>query len=183
VQTNSELGWAVVTTTGLSDGSLSGCVTVFGSGEVISGATVIQNTIKALIAANVRSSVTPDVSANEHGVSAAQAGSYYPLDGPTELDSLSSLTLASFIAGVGFTSGQTKIKDTNGNWHTVGFTGTTTTPVLGDDVTVLTSCTYGGDTTQSIELGSPIVAATSGGPQSILWWLNLVVDPDCPAKF
>jgi hypothetical protein len=114
---------------------------------------------------------------------AMTAGLYFGLNGPTALSSLGTLTLNSQIVGQGFTTGQTKIKDTLGVWHIVNFTGTGTTTISGTTVTTLTGCTYSGSGSATVALGSPVVSVGGTSPLSFLWWLQQNIDPSCPAIF
>lgn len=175
-------GFATITYQSVSGNVLIGCDTTLGSGTIVSGA-VIQSTADAMITAAQAAgkSVTRNATTSGHAISYLAAGSYFPLTGPTALSSLGTLTCASNLEGDNFVSGSTKIRDTGGVWHTVNFTGTSTTTVNGATVLTLTGCTYSGSTSATVALGSPIVA--SGTTQSVLWWLTQNIDTNCPAVF
>lgn len=188
VPTNSALGYAVLSFTTITGNVVSGCVNVFGSGLLIAGAVVqsesTQIVSNALAASPARNVTDAHVVNANHGMPAITAGLYFGLAGPTALSSLGTLTLNSQIfQGQTFITNQTQIRDTVGNWHTIAFTGIGTTTVGSLTVTTLIGCTYSGNTSATVSLGSPVVSSGGASPMSFLYWLKTFIDPNYLAVF
>lgn len=162
---------------------LTGCTTVQGSGTLATGNAVVQNLVTGLIttAQGAGRDVTANATTDNHTLGMLSAGQYFPLAGPTALSSLGTLTLNDNVVGALFSSGQMAVYASDHKWHTVSFTGNSTTTVDGVTVTTLTGCTYSGDNTATLSLGAPICA--TGNPQSFLYFISQNIDPNCPAIY
>ena len=94
----------------------------------------------------------------------------------TALSSMGTLHVAD-TNGMTGSSGHMSIFASDNLWHTVTFTGSTST--------TFTGCTYSGTPSATVINGSPICLSGDGPTHSMSYpyWFSTVVDPLCPKSF
>jgi hypothetical protein len=175
---------ADITTTQLNTVTVPGIVTYGTNDEAVgynsagTGGTPISNTDAMLTnAAAAGAPITRNATADFHEFTNADSGTWFTPTGPTALSSLGTLTVN---ANYDFVSGQCAIYASDGQWHTITFTGTSGT-------TQFTGCTYSGTTSATVSAGAPVCMTGTGAvgnhQMSLPYWFATTLDPLYPKTY
>jgi hypothetical protein len=173
-------GYAVYSYTG-GTSTLTGMVLLYGSGNVVAGAAVVQSLTLSIInnqqAAQPSNQVTVNVTGNTHEFTNQDAGaSTYPVvSGSQSLTSLSGgnltiQTTAGNLGGNPLVSGACAIWGSDNVWHTLNFTSQPSN-------TQLNGVTFGGSGSATVTSTSPICQTNYATGAAIPYWINQTLSP------